>query len=341
MKGHASMPGAVPSIDSTAGPQHGIKSTTEPSDSLVPQSLLSLFDRNNETVTSALARDPSQAVADVVKRLHGAKPHHVGKRPSKEPGEELDQEDGLGSDGSVRGKPIDGIVDKLVDIVKIGPGASKLNASARNSAGKAKEAREPQLPAMRPPTAEELVLAQQAGDWQGGDPPDELFLQMLTYAIQPMRTHPLAGMVSPPLMASMGSLPLTILSVIPDIIQHHADVIVRAQHEVFLATNFWEASGNANMITDAFKELSRRVISEGRPQVVVKVMYDRGSPKQALHPHLKVEAKEYTGEKVKLPSPEEIPGVSLETVNYHDPPVGTFHSKYCVIDRQIGESLFE
>lgn len=36
--------------------------------------------------------------------------------------------------------------------------------------------------------------------------------------------------------------PLTVISVIPDIIQHYADCIVRAEHEIYFATNFWEAS---------------------------------------------------------------------------------------------------
>lgn len=159
--------------------------------------------------------------------------------------------------------------------------------------------------------------------------------QILTYAIQPLKDHPLAGLVSPPLMASSGVIPLTILSVIPDIIEHHADLITRAESEIFLATNFWEASGAAKTICDAFRELSRRVVEDNRPKVVVKMMYDRGNPKQVIKPHQLVEEKEYTGAKVKLPTPEEIPGISLEVVNFHEPPVGTFHAKYMVVDRKV------
>lgn len=48
-----------------------------------------------------------------------------------------------------------------------------------------------------------------------------------------------------------------------------------------------------------------------------------------------VDEKTYTGDKVKLPHPHEIPGVQLEVLNYHEPPVGTFHSKYMVVDRKI------
>lgn len=64
-------------------------------------------------------------------------------------------------------------------------------------------------------------------------------------------------------------------------------------------------------------------------------MYDRGNPHQIITPHQPVEAKTYTGDRVKLPSPEEIPGCLLEVQNYHCPPVGTFHAKYMVVDRKV------
>lgn len=53
-------------------------------------------------------------------------------------------------------------------------------------------------------------------------------------------------------------------------------------------------------------------------------VYDRGNPKQVVEPHQFVDPKEYTGERVKLPSPEEIPNIDLQVVNFHKPPVGTF-----------------
>lgn len=64
-------------------------------------------------------------------------------------------------------------------------------------------------------------------------------------------------------------------------------------------------------------------------------MYDRGNPHQIIHPHQPVNADTYTGDRVKLPHPDEIPGIELEVQNYHVPPVGTFHAKYMVVDRQI------
>jgi phosphatidylserine/phosphatidylglycerophosphate/cardiolipin synthase-like enzyme len=64
-------------------------------------------------------------------------------------------------------------------------------------------------------------------------------------------------------------------------------------------------------------------------------VYDRGNPSQFVHAHQIVPEKTYTGEKVKLPAPHEIPGIVMEVVNYHVPPVGTFHAKYMVVDRKF------
>lgn len=126
---------------------------------------------------------------------------------------------------------------------------------------------------------------------------------------------------------------------IPDICRHMSNLIVRADKEVFLATNYWQSSVATKFITDALRELSRRVTQEragaGSPPVVVKIMYDRGSVKQALEPHLEVPEKEYTGPEVLLPPPSEIPGVELQVVNFHQPLLGTFHAKFMVVDRRV------
>lgn len=50
---------------------------------------------------------------------------------------------------------------------------------------------------------------------------------------------------------------------------------------------------------------------------------------------LSVQEDQYTGEKVKLPHPSEIPNVDLQVINFHRPVFGTFHSKFTVIDRRI------
>lgn len=113
-----------------------------------------------------------------------------------------------------------------------------------------------------------------------------------------------------------------------------SNCIVRAEREVFLATNFWANSTASRFITDAMRELSRRAGERGT-KIVMKVIYDRGSPKQLVEPHYLVSPKDYTGSKVNIPAPEEIPNIDLQVMNYHHPLLGTFHAKYMIVDRKI------
>lgn len=62
-------------------------------------------------------------------------------------------------------------------------------------------------------------------------------------------------------------------------------------------------------------------------------VYDRGAPDGKAHRI--VSPGVYSSPEVGLPAPEEIPGVSLEVQNYHISPVGSFHQKTVVIDREI------
>ena len=97
---------------------------------------------------------------------------------------------------------------------------------------------------------------------------------LLTY-----NEDPLVNVCSPSLTGSHGVCPLLVVSGIPDICRHMSNLIVQAQHEVFLATNFWMHSEPAQLISNAFRELSKRASESGR-RIVVKVLYDRGSAKQ-------------------------------------------------------------
>lgn len=82
-------------------------------------------------------------------------------------------------------------------------------------------------------------------------------------------------------MGTHGVVPLTIISTLHDINKHMANCIVRAENEVFLATNFWIHSDASIIITNALRELSKRAGERG-DKVVVKIIYDRGSPKQVF-----------------------------------------------------------
>jgi hypothetical protein len=94
-----------------------------------------------------------------------------------------------------------------------------------------------------------------------------------------LEKDPLINICSPSLIGSHGVCPLLVISGIPDICRHMSNLIARAEHEVFLATNFWMASEPTRLISSGLMELSKRAGEAGR-RAVVKVMYDRGSVKQ-------------------------------------------------------------
>ncbi|KAI1394032.1 uncharacterized protein F4822DRAFT_34309 [Hypoxylon trugodes] len=181
--------------------------------------------------------------------------------------------------------------------------------------------------------SKELVKARTCGKW-GSQEPGDLFLRMYHDALCTLDDDLEAGMVSPSLMGSSGTMPLTIISVIPDIVRHMSNLIVRAEREVFLATNFWQNGVASKYITNAIRELSRRAGERGT-KIVMKVIYDRGSPKQLLEPHYTVPESEYTGSAVALPASHEIPNIDLQVINYHRPLLGTFHAKYMIVDRKV------
>ncbi|KAB8076671.1 hypothetical protein BDV29DRAFT_189305 [Aspergillus leporis] len=178
-----------------------------------------------------------------------------------------------------------------------------------------------------------LEKALECGNW-GPTKPSNLFLKVYHDALCTLEKNPMAGVVSPPLMGSHGIAPLTIVAPLPDLCRHMANCIARAEKEVFLGTNFWIHSDASTLVTNAFRELSKRAGERGT-KVVVKMIYDRGDPRQAYENHLDVPEKKYTSEAVQLPPAEEVPNIDLQVVNYHRPIFGTFHAKFMVIDRRI------
>ncbi|KAL5364539.1 hypothetical protein BJX96DRAFT_168364 [Aspergillus floccosus] len=181
--------------------------------------------------------------------------------------------------------------------------------------------------------ADGLQKAAECGNW-GDSNPSDLFLKIYHDALCTLQNNPMSGVVSPPLMGSHGTIPLTIVAPLPDLCRHMANCIARAEKEVFLATNFWIHSDASTLITNALCELSRRAGDRGK-RVVVKVIYDRGNPRQVYDSHLRVPEKKYITGKVRLPSAEEIPNIDMQVINYHRPVLGTFHAKFMVVDRRI------
>ncbi|GAA6008146.1 hypothetical protein JCM11491_001901 [Sporobolomyces phaffii] len=163
--------------------------------------------------------------------------------------------------------------------------------------------------------------------------PSDLFLKMYADVLTCLTRDPLAGNVSPSLLGTQGTIPLSVVSTIPDIMKHYYDVIVLAQKEVFLVTNYWQPSDSVNTVAAALRELNKRVGERKGEKIVVKVMWDRGAIPQLWNNHVPVSPSTWIP--LGLPDPKEVVNLSLQVVNFHRPLVGTFHQKAMVVDRSI------
>ncbi|KAH8647269.1 hypothetical protein BX600DRAFT_476429 [Xylariales sp. PMI_506] len=179
----------------------------------------------------------------------------------------------------------------------------------------------------------DLEQALRCGRW-GPTQPGELFARAFHDVLCCLEADPLGGMVSPSLLGSYGTVPLSVIAPLIDIVRHMANVIVRARTEVLFATCSWSPSDAVDLVSDALRELSRRAGERGE-RVVVKIIYDKATIKQIFKHHQKLDPDFYSGEKVKLPHPSEVPNLDMEVSSLHVPPLGTLHSKFMVVDRQI------
>lgn len=99
------------------------------------------------------------------------------------------------------------------------------------------------------PSTEDIELLLKAYDF-GPHRPSDTFLRIFYDAVQCLDYDPLGGMVSPPLMGSHGSIPLTVIAPLADIFRHMANLIVRAQQEVILITCSWSPSLATKLISE-------------------------------------------------------------------------------------------
>ncbi|KAF4631359.1 hypothetical protein G7Y89_g6776 [Cudoniella acicularis] len=182
-------------------------------------------------------------------------------------------------------------------------------------------------------SALELEKAFRCGRW-GPSQPSPLFLQAFADSLNCLDADPMSGVVSPPLMGSHGTVPLTVIAPLADIIRHCSNLIVRAEREVFFITCSWSPSVAQRLIKDALIELSRRAGERGQ-RVVVKMMYDKASAANAIDAHQVEKPATYTGKTIQLPKPEEIPNLDLEVISFHKLVLGTLHAKFCVVDRKV------
>lgn len=180
---------------------------------------------------------------------------------------------------------------------------------------------------------DDLDFARRCGNFYDTEPSD-LFLSAYYRSLLSLEGDPLANCCSPSLCGTTGVIPIAVIGSIHDQLRHVSNLIARAEREVLLATNFWKASKSSTYISDALRELSRRSQARGKT-AVVKIMYDRGAASQVFNNHQNVGPQGWTNVNVGLPNPEDIPGVDLNVVNFHKPPLGTFHCKFMVVDRRI------
>lgn len=177
-------------------------------------------------------------------------------------------------------------------------------------------------------------MAEKCGNW-GPTKPSDLFLQAFADSLNCLDSDPVSGMVSPPLMGSHGTVPLTVIAPLADIIRHCSNLIVRAEREVFFITCSWAPSVAQRLLKNSLTELSRRAGERGQ-RVVVKMMYDKAAAANAIDPHQVVHPSTWSSKGIQLPSPEEIPHLDMEVISFHRLFLGTLHAKFCIVDRKIG-----
>lgn len=179
-------------------------------------------------------------------------------------------------------------------------------------------------------STEQQEAALKCGKW-GPTAPSPLFLQAFADALNCLDADVQSGVVSPPLMGSHGTAPLTVIAPLADVIRHCANLIASAEREVFFVTCSWSPSLAQRLIRGALLELSRRAGTRGQ-RVRAHFMYDSAGISNLSDSHARVKQASYTGKSVGLPAPDEIPNVDLEVMNLHTIPLGTLHSKFCVVD---------
>ncbi|CAM4798953.1 unnamed protein product [Rotaria magnacalcarata] len=179
-------------------------------------------------------------------------------------------------------------------------------------------------------TPEELDAAAQYGRFM--ERPSDLFLKLFHNVLCTLRRDPLAGRVSPSLIGTTGVIPLSIISTISDILQHYYHCIINAEKEILLATNYWEKGESVNIIGKALRDLSKRAGNDNR-YIIVKLIIDHPTKENLMHNHNILPPSEWS--RYDIPSPEEMPNVSLEVNNYHRIILGTFHTKFMIVDRRM------
>ncbi|PKI85260.1 hypothetical protein MVES1_001420 [Malassezia vespertilionis] len=186
-----------------------------------------------------------------------------------------------------------------------------------------------------PPSDEELAFVRNYFKYEDGpNGPSKLYLMLLTDCMLTLKDRPWMGVVSPPLLATTGVLPLSIFSTGPDIIDHYYNCIIEAKREVILLTNYWQQGKNVDKIAAAIRELNKRAAARG-DTIVMKIMWDRGPRTVGDLFRLRTPILPAQWAANGLPASAELTNIELEILNYHRPLMGTFHAKLLLVDRKV------
>lgn len=159
---------------------------------------------SSETVSSLLAKDPSLTPADAWNQLFGQ--HALKKKRHLSPGEEEE-----GSSSSEEDEENER--DKEEYSISDNEGEN-LGNHVQGTTGYYKSLPTPPHSPTSAEAQEQLERAAKCGNWGAGNKrPSDLFLQIYHDALCTLDDDPLRGMVSPPLLGTCGTVPLTIISV--------------------------------------------------------------------------------------------------------------------------------
>lgn len=117
--------------------------------------------------------------------------------------------------------------------------------------------------------------------------------------------------------------------------------ILDAKHEVILTTCFWAASATLDELVSTLRQLSARVPTENRDdgvRIKVYICFSSRSVTQKLFHTSSADGFVYPADKwpgkLRLPPPEELPGLDVVVKSLFFRPFSVLHSKYVIVDRQ-------
>lgn len=158
----------------------------------------------------------------------------------------------------------------------------------------------------------------------GGRPSDSLEDRLL-----PDINRPTLSISSPLSLATGTGFSVYKNSIIP--------TIKAAQREVILVTCFWAQSETLTSVNDALRHLSDKALASSS-KISVRIYFSSSSLARNLLLPTPKSGQNYpppTWNKLGLPHPEELTGLSISIRRKFFWPLGIIHSKYVIVDREV------